>query len=114
MKEGAAWFGWTSDRREAPVNFIPTTMFNNPLHEYILKTSEESHFADVDWETMLQHLWPIELNYFSLSWKERREVVTDLYSSKSLTAKQMIYYIGIYGITEKGRGEGTALGCLGA
>eukprot|EP00971_Amphidinium_carterae_P014582 287904-Amphidinium_carterae.1 len=35
MKEGAAWFGWHSDRREAPVNFIPTTLFNNPKYEYM-------------------------------------------------------------------------------
>eukprot|EP00971_Amphidinium_carterae_P034174 672796-Amphidinium_carterae.1 len=55
MKEGAMWFGWTSDRREAPINFIPTTLYNKPIHEYVLQTSEESHFADVDWETMLQH-----------------------------------------------------------
>eukprot|EP00971_Amphidinium_carterae_P147776 2929166-Amphidinium_carterae.1 len=76
-----------------PVSFIPTKLFNDPIHEYVVKTSEDLHFSDINWETMLQHLWPIELNYFSLSWKERREVVTDIYSSKSLTAKQMIYYI---------------------
>eukprot|EP00971_Amphidinium_carterae_P164773 3266709-Amphidinium_carterae.1 len=63
MKEGAAWFGWNSDRREAPINFIPTTLFNNPIHEYVLRTSEDSYFADVNWEIMLEHLWPIELNY---------------------------------------------------
>eukprot|EP00971_Amphidinium_carterae_P329380 6461784-Amphidinium_carterae.1 len=103
LREGAAWFGWHSDRREAPINFIPTKMFNNPIHEYLQRTSEDLHFADVDWETMLEHLWPIELNYFALSWKERREVVSDIYGSKSLTAKQMIYYIGLYGITERGR-----------
>eukprot|EP00971_Amphidinium_carterae_P342905 6482367-Amphidinium_carterae.1 len=103
MQEGAAWFGWHAERRERPIHFVPTTVFNHPQYEYIQVTSENLHFADVSWETMLEHLWPIELNHFSLSWKERREVVTDEYSSRSLTAKQMIYYLSLYGITEKGR-----------
>eukprot|EP00971_Amphidinium_carterae_P352618 6492677-Amphidinium_carterae.1 len=103
LREGAAWFGWHSERREAPVNFIPLKLYNDPSHEYVQQTSEEQHFADVNWEKMLEHLWPMELNYFSLSWKERREVVNDIYSPKSLTAKQMIYFIGLYGITERGR-----------
>eukprot|EP00971_Amphidinium_carterae_P008188 161767-Amphidinium_carterae.1 len=66
LREGAAWFGWHTDRREAPKNFIPTQLFNNPIHEYVPKTTEDLHFAEIDWQTMMQHLWPIELNYFSL------------------------------------------------
>eukprot|EP00971_Amphidinium_carterae_P056178 1108288-Amphidinium_carterae.1 len=52
---------------------------------------------------MFEHLWPIELNYFSLSWKERKEAVMEEYSSKTLTAKQMMYYLGLYGITDRCR-----------
>eukprot|EP00971_Amphidinium_carterae_P116787 2313033-Amphidinium_carterae.1 len=103
LREGAAWFGWHTDRRTPPANFIPTELFNSPGREYVLKTREDFCFADIDWEMMMQHLWPIEMNYFSLSWKERRETVMDIYGSKSLTAKQMLYYIGLYGITERSR-----------
>eukprot|EP00971_Amphidinium_carterae_P184582 3664665-Amphidinium_carterae.1 len=103
LYEGAAWFGWHTERWENPIHFIPTMLFNSQHHQYVQVTSEESCFADVSWESVLEHLWPIELNYFSLSWKERREVVMEEYSSKNLMVKQMMCYIGLYGITEKGR-----------
>eukprot|EP00971_Amphidinium_carterae_P278934 5537312-Amphidinium_carterae.1 len=65
--------------------------------------STSTNFADVSWESVFEHLWPIELNYFSFSWRERREVVMEEYNAKNLTAKQMMYFIGLYGITERGR-----------
>eukprot|EP00971_Amphidinium_carterae_P102818 2035222-Amphidinium_carterae.1 len=102
MYEGAAWFGWHTERWEhEPTYFVPTTVFNN--HEYVNVTSEDMHFVDISWESVLEHLWPIELNYFSLSWRERKEFVTEEYHSDSLSAREMIYYIELYGIKDRGR-----------
>eukprot|EP00971_Amphidinium_carterae_P225104 4465317-Amphidinium_carterae.2 len=80
LNEGAAWFGWYTGRWESPIHFVPHTLFNDPRYQYVNTTSEELSFAD-----------------------ERREVVMEEYSAKTLTAKQMRYYLGLYGITEKNR-----------
>eukprot|EP00971_Amphidinium_carterae_P110209 2183164-Amphidinium_carterae.3 len=56
MHEGAAWFGWHTERWEHnPIHFIPTTVYNS--HEYVKVTSEDAHFADVSWESIFEHLW---------------------------------------------------------
>eukprot|EP00971_Amphidinium_carterae_P115527 2288043-Amphidinium_carterae.1 len=76
-------------------------MYN--ANEYTNITSEDVHFADVSWESMFEHLWPMELNYFSLTWRERKEFVTEQHQSESMSAREMMYYIELYGINDKGR-----------
>eukprot|EP00971_Amphidinium_carterae_P219454 4356829-Amphidinium_carterae.1 len=37
MFEGAAWFGWHTERWENPIHFIPTAVFNSQRHQYVLR-----------------------------------------------------------------------------
>eukprot|EP00971_Amphidinium_carterae_P010733 212071-Amphidinium_carterae.3 len=90
LTEGAVFYGLTEGSSAQPTFFVPPAMYNT--NAYIPITQEDVYFADLNWETIFEHIWPIELNFFSLTWSERKEMVFEQYEAESITVKEMMYY----------------------
>eukprot|EP00971_Amphidinium_carterae_P301961 5999140-Amphidinium_carterae.3 len=80
LTEGAVFYGLTERSSARPTSCVPPGLHN--MKAYIPNMQDDLHFADLNWETIFEHLWPMELNFFSLTWSERQVVRSREHVSK--------------------------------
>eukprot|EP00971_Amphidinium_carterae_P150721 2988319-Amphidinium_carterae.1 len=77
QERGAVFFGTQPTRVGMnPKFYIPST-----TELYKAQTAGNTAFANMKWEAILnmifENVWPMELNYFAMTWEERKALVVD-------------------------------------
>eukprot|EP00971_Amphidinium_carterae_P106729 2114069-Amphidinium_carterae.2 len=92
IENGAMLFGVETTRVGRTAEFfIPSK-----VPPYQATTSETTLFGDLQWEAIFEDVWPIELNYFAMTWEERKSFVIEEYQAETLTARRMMYLLALY------------------